>query len=110
LGSQCVHLLHHLLLGLRLGQSGNFLLLSKLLLLQHLLFGFDDSGVLDPVQVLLADDNCVILIILFSFGPDVSQLVLGDEARARVHSLGCSAATWLGSWLLLFSEQCLVNI
>jgi hypothetical protein len=47
----------------------------QIFLLDSLLFGFDNCGVLNPGQVGGRNNDCVLLIIGFSLGSDGSQLV-----------------------------------
>lgn len=64
-----------MLLGFGFGEGSGLLLVHELLFLQNLIFSFDSGRVLNSVEVILADDYRVILVVLFSFHADRAKLV-----------------------------------
>lgn len=86
LSSLFIHLDHFLLLSLRFGQGSGFLLVHQFLFLEDLVFSFDSGGVLDSVQVVLADDYGVVLVVFLGFLSDGAQLVHSDEAGRCLHA------------------------
>lgn len=84
LSSLFIHLDHFLLLGLGFGQGSSFLLVHELLFLQELVLGFDSRCVPDSIQVVLADDYGVVLVVLLRFPSDGAELVHSNESRGSL--------------------------
>jgi len=75
-----VHFDHLFLLSLRLSEGGSFLLVSQSLFLQELIFSFDSGCILNSIQVIFCDDDCIVLVVFLGLLSDGSQLVHGDES------------------------------
>ena len=86
LRSLLVHGDHLCFLSFRFGESSCLLLVSQSLFLKNLVFCFDSRCVLDSIEVVLAEDNCVILVVLFGLSPDVSQLIHSNESCRCLNS------------------------
>jgi len=80
LSSLFIHFDHFLLLGLRLGEGSGLLLVHEPLFLKDLVLGFDCRGVLNSIEVVLAEDDGIVLIVLFSFLSNGAELVHSDES------------------------------
>ena len=84
--------------------------------MKNLIFCFDSRCILNSIEVALADYDCVILVVLLSFLPDIAKLVHSDEscrrldARGELVSFGRALGSALGLRLGLLAEQGLINV
>lgn len=67
LSSCFIHLDHFCLLGSRFSQCSSLLLISESLFLENLVFCFNSRCVFNSIKVPLADNYCIVLIILLGF-------------------------------------------
>jgi hypothetical protein len=75
-----VHSDHLGLLCLGLGEGSILLRLRNPLLLLNLLLGFDCGVLLDPLEVVLADNDGIVLRVFLRLLPDLAQFIHRDEA------------------------------